>query len=287
MAHPPIKLKQSASSSAAQTLTSSSSAQDARLLVRETLRISANLADSAAQPLSSSSPLSAALVDSSEFVNSSLRLICSEEIDGRRWSYVAEKDASGRFKKGSSIRALSSHNPHTPPIEVQFYKFSFFNMFICIFFAQFGIRIFLYFSIFCCLWHLELTSAYKLYIINLKPTNFHCWEQPDQLFEFINTHWLLNLQLWLNIISHAFYWCKVNEATLGITLHLLSASKQKICSVMLNNGVELEVEDLVIILLNCWCRRWCHLWDLMYFRKVSPIALLLHTSRIWHGELWR
>ncbi|XP_062177546.1 protein root UVB sensitive 6 [Alnus glutinosa] len=117
MAHPPIKLKQSASSSAAQTLTSSSSAQDARLLVRETLRISANLADSAAQPLSSSSPLSAALVDSSEFVNSSLRLICSEEIDGRRWSYVAEKDASGRFKKGSSIRALSSHNPHTPPIE--------------------------------------------------------------------------------------------------------------------------------------------------------------------------
>lgn len=162
MAHPPIKLKQSAS----QTLTTSSSAQDARLLVRETLRISANLADLAAQPLSSSSPpLSAALVDSSEFVNSSLRLICSEEIDGRRWSYVAEKDASGRFKKGSSIRALSSHNPQTPPIEVQFYKFSFFDMFVCIFFAQFGIRIFLYFSIFCCLWHLELTSAYKLSLL--------------------------------------------------------------------------------------------------------------------------
>jgi hypothetical protein len=51
MAHPPIKLKQSASTSAAQTLTTSSSAQDARLLVRETLRISANLADLAAQPL--------------------------------------------------------------------------------------------------------------------------------------------------------------------------------------------------------------------------------------------
>ncbi|XP_059447617.1 protein root UVB sensitive 6 [Corylus avellana] len=120
MAHPPIKLKQSASTSAAQTLTTSSSAQDARLLVRETLRISANLADLAAQPLSSSSSpshLSAALVDSSEFVNSSLRLICCEEIDGRRWSYVAEKDASGRFKKGSSIRALSSHAPQTPPIE--------------------------------------------------------------------------------------------------------------------------------------------------------------------------
>jgi hypothetical protein len=145
MAHPPIKLKQSA----AQTLTtSSSSAQDARLLVRETLRISANLADSAAQPLSSSSPLSAALVDSSEFVNSSLRLICSEEIDGRRWSYVAEKDASGRFKKGSSIRALSSYNPQTPPIEVQFYKFSFLLCSFVYILLNLVLVVFVYFYIF-------------------------------------------------------------------------------------------------------------------------------------------
>lgn len=126
---PPIKLKQSPSNSAAQTLTATSSAQDVRLLVRETLRISANLASSppgsAAHPLSSSS---SSLLQSSEnssfglldenFVNSSLRLICCEEIDGRRWKYVAEKDASGRFRKGS-IRALSSHSPQAPPIEVR------------------------------------------------------------------------------------------------------------------------------------------------------------------------
>jgi hypothetical protein len=179
MAHPPIKLKQSASTSAAQTLTTSSSAQDARLLVRETLRISANLADLAAQPLSSSSSsshLSAALVDSSEFVNSSLRLICCEEIDGRRWSYVAEKDASGRFKKGSSIRAVSSHAPQTPPIEVRFYKFSFLLLlFVCFLLnLVFSISIFLYFSVICCLWNLELTSVDLVYIINLKSTNFHC-----------------------------------------------------------------------------------------------------------------
>lgn len=179
MAHPPIKLKQSASTSAAQTLTTSSSAQDARLLVRETLRISANLADLAAQPLSSSSSpshLSAALVDSSEFVNSSLRLICCEEIDGRRWSYVAEKDASGRFKKGSSIRALSSHAPQTPPIEVPFYKFYFLLLlFVCFLLnLVFSISIFLYFSIICCLWHLELTSVDLVYIIYLKSTSFHC-----------------------------------------------------------------------------------------------------------------
>ena len=41
-----------------------------------------------------------------EYVNLSLRLICCKEIDGRRWNYMAEKDAlSGTFKK-NSIRAL-------------------------------------------------------------------------------------------------------------------------------------------------------------------------------------
>lgn len=33
----------------------------------------------------------------------------------------------------------------------------------------------------------------------------------------------------------------MNEATLAITLHILSASKQEFCSVMLTNGIELEV----------------------------------------------
>ena len=127
---PPIKLKQSQANATAQTLTaaaasSSASHDTARLLVRETLRISANLASSPSIP--AEPPLSLAdspeirslnrrrlgLVEE-EYVNSSLRLICCEEIDGRRWNYVAEKDAlSGTFKK-NSIRALTLHSPQAP-----------------------------------------------------------------------------------------------------------------------------------------------------------------------------
>ncbi|KAL0012987.1 hypothetical protein SO802_000056 [Lithocarpus litseifolius] len=126
---PPIKLKQSQTNATAQTLTAASSSaashDTARLLVRETLRISANLASSpsipAEPPLSlADSPESRSLnrrrlgLVEEEYVNSSLRLICCEEIDGRRWNYVAEKDAlSGTFKK-NSIRALTLHSPQAP-----------------------------------------------------------------------------------------------------------------------------------------------------------------------------
>lgn len=125
---PPIKLKQSQTNAAAAAASSSSSASHdtARLLVRETLRISANLASSspsvpAEPPLSlADSPESRSLnrrrlgLVEEEYVNSSLRLICCEEIDGRRWNYVAEKDAlSGNFKK-NSIRALTLHSPQAP-----------------------------------------------------------------------------------------------------------------------------------------------------------------------------
>ena len=145
---PPIKLKQSQSTSAAQTLTASSSslsAHDARLLVRETLRISANLASSNSNA-TESPPLSLAdsvenqsrnrrrlgLVEE-EYVNSSLRLICCEEIDGRRWNYVAEKDSlSGTFRKGS-IRALTMHTPPAP-VEVQFCFSHFFQiLYLCVY----------------------------------------------------------------------------------------------------------------------------------------------------------
>lgn len=125
---PPIKLKQSQTSAAAAAAASSSSASHdtARLLVRETLRISANLASSSpsvpAEPQLSlaDSPESRSLnrrrlgLVEEEYVKSSLRLICCEEIDGRRWNYVAEKDAlSGTFKK-NSIRALTLHSPQAP-----------------------------------------------------------------------------------------------------------------------------------------------------------------------------
>lgn len=102
---------------------------DARLLVRETLRISADLASSPAVLIT----VNAATVESGglksevsnlglverQFVDSSLRLICSEEIDGRRWNYFAddnggsEKTKKKRFGKGS-IRAVSMQAPQAP-----------------------------------------------------------------------------------------------------------------------------------------------------------------------------
>ncbi|EXB80409.1 hypothetical protein L484_010979 [Morus notabilis] len=118
---PPINLKRSTTTSATATA-AAAAGQDARLLVRETLRISASLAsapaDSFAPPPSSSGNFQAkklGLIED-EFVSSSLRLICCEELDGRRWQYVAESDASssGRtFKKGS-FRALSLQTPQAP-----------------------------------------------------------------------------------------------------------------------------------------------------------------------------
>ncbi|KAJ6427809.1 hypothetical protein OIU84_023249 [Salix udensis] len=99
----------------AQTLTSSTtSSQEARLLVRETLRISANLASS---PPANQPPLSQSALLEEGFIGSTSRLICCEEIDGRRWKYVAESDASGRFKK-NSIRAVGLQTPQAPVEEL-------------------------------------------------------------------------------------------------------------------------------------------------------------------------
>uniref|UniRef100_A0A5B6Z7Y2 Protein root UVB sensitive 6-like n=1 Tax=Davidia involucrata TaxID=16924 RepID=A0A5B6Z7Y2_DAVIN len=112
-----MKFKQP-SNSAPQTLTATTS-QDARLLVRETLRISANLASAPPTLVAAESsglrPHEAnfGLVEE-QFVDSSLRLICCEEIDGRRWKYFAENGGSStQFKKGS-IRAVSLQTPHSP-----------------------------------------------------------------------------------------------------------------------------------------------------------------------------
>lgn len=110
----PIQFKQSPPS--AQTLVSS---KDARILVRETMRISANLA--------SATPLSSIQTESYEsrqelklggvayegFVDSSLRVLCYEQIDGRRWKYVAETAGSGRMRK-NSIKTIGLHAPQAP-----------------------------------------------------------------------------------------------------------------------------------------------------------------------------
>ncbi|KAK4402034.1 protein root UVB sensitive 6 [Sesamum angolense] len=123
-----MKLKHP-SNSASQTLTSS----DTRMLVRETLRISANLA-SAPPPSPGAGAVAAQdrtlLQDSSfgglvedQFLDSSLRLICCEEIDGRRWQYFAENNISvrsggSRKLKKNSIRAVSLQTPQAPVDEL-------------------------------------------------------------------------------------------------------------------------------------------------------------------------
>jgi len=96
-----------------------------RLLSRETLRISASLASPPVDDLPPHSPPP----PDSQFLHSTLRLICCEEIDGRRFKYVAESDGSGRFKK-NSVRAISLESPQTPfdvclvPLMNSFFEFS-------------------------------------------------------------------------------------------------------------------------------------------------------------------
>ncbi|KAL9246097.1 hypothetical protein vseg_019675 [Gypsophila vaccaria] len=98
------------------------SSQDSRLLARETLRISAQLASApphepppaAVTPPLESKNLRLGFVEP-EFVGSSLRLICCEEIDGRRWKYVAEDDpvSFGGFRKGS-LKSVCLQTPQAP-----------------------------------------------------------------------------------------------------------------------------------------------------------------------------
>ncbi|CAL1385170.1 unnamed protein product [Linum trigynum] len=132
MAPPPIKINKSAT---AQSLSSSTTATT---LVRETLRISANLASAPPLPSPPTNASNSAVhqqfptavavppvyadrmrmgMVEEEFVQSSLRLICCEEIDGRRWKYVAENDGTGRFKK-NSVRAVRLHAPQAPVEEL-------------------------------------------------------------------------------------------------------------------------------------------------------------------------
>ncbi|KAG9130335.1 hypothetical protein Leryth_004259 [Lithospermum erythrorhizon] len=86
------------------------SSSDARLLARETLRMSA---DSASEPQGADVAglvLPSFGIISEKYVGSSLRLICCEEVDGRRFKYFADLDGS----RNNSIRAVSLHSPQAP-----------------------------------------------------------------------------------------------------------------------------------------------------------------------------
>ncbi|KAL3515788.1 hypothetical protein ACH5RR_022690 [Cinchona calisaya] len=119
-------MKHRSSNSTSNTLTTTTtSSQDATQLVRETLRISANLASAPPSPPQAAAAerdgfrrdvASFGLVED-QFLNSSLKLICREEIDGRRWEYFADLDNSKPFKK-NSIRAVSLHSRQAPVDEL-------------------------------------------------------------------------------------------------------------------------------------------------------------------------
>lgn len=92
------------SGSPSQTLTAATaSSNDARFLVRETLRISANLASSA--PPSPEAP-----------IDCGSRLLCCEEIDGRIWKYFPDGrvDCGAIKSRNTSIRAVGSQSPELP-----------------------------------------------------------------------------------------------------------------------------------------------------------------------------
>ncbi|KAG9135498.1 hypothetical protein Leryth_007254 [Lithospermum erythrorhizon] len=91
---------------------SATTSSEARLLVRETLRISANLASA---PPSPSPPPERARFGRIEdqYIGSTLRLICCEEIDGRRFKYFSHFDPNKKSNK-NSIRSVSLQTPQAP-----------------------------------------------------------------------------------------------------------------------------------------------------------------------------
>ncbi|ONK73081.1 uncharacterized protein A4U43_C04F26960 [Asparagus officinalis] len=113
---PPIQLKNGPTS--AQTL-----AQEARTHVREAMRTT----------LASSSPPSQAadqihattevkfgpkMQEFAAVESMNSRVLCCEEIDGRRWNYVVEMEGSRSIKKGASVRVVSLQSPMTPADEL-------------------------------------------------------------------------------------------------------------------------------------------------------------------------
>ncbi|RZR75090.1 hypothetical protein BHM03_00049155 [Ensete ventricosum] len=117
----PIALKQSASS--AQALTGGG-APDARGLVRDAV-----CATLASPPLGSHPPLPQRQADWSQAeirfgppvdglaldAVPAPRVLCCEEIDGRRWSYVVDDGGHpGRARRGSAVRAVAMQSPMAP-----------------------------------------------------------------------------------------------------------------------------------------------------------------------------
>lgn len=131
---PPIQLKNGPTS--AQTLT-----QEARTHVREAMRTT--LASSPPPPQAADQIQATTEVKfgpkmqefaAAESMNS--RVLCCEEIDGRRWNYVVEMEGSRSIKKGASVRVVSLQSPMTPADVSFFFFFLFFNALVLVGFGH-------------------------------------------------------------------------------------------------------------------------------------------------------
>lgn len=124
MASPPMKR----SSSPSQTLTLAGGTPEA--LVRDAMR-SAALASAPLPPVLSPPQLRfGPAVEGIAVEEKALsRVLCCEEIDGRRWNYVMEVEGPGGLRWGSALKAVSLQTPAAPIdvsffISVPFYLFS-------------------------------------------------------------------------------------------------------------------------------------------------------------------
>ncbi|CAA7396567.1 unnamed protein product [Spirodela intermedia] len=125
----PIRFKNSPAS--APTL-ARPAAQDARILVRETMRVTAAATLASAPPLSTPP-----LMTLPEKVRDTelrflpgrelgllgrpdaLKVVCLEEVDGKKWKYVAVEEGSGKLRRGTSVKAISlQHSPMAPVDEL-------------------------------------------------------------------------------------------------------------------------------------------------------------------------
>ncbi|XP_039133560.1 protein root UVB sensitive 6 [Dioscorea cayenensis subsp. rotundata] len=110
----PISLKRPSTPSQNLTL---AGASEARSLVRDAMRTTL-----AAPPVSS--PLAEQIspaelrfgpaLDGFVVDGMASRILCCEEVDGRRWSYVADVEPSGSLRTGSSLKAVALQNPVAP-----------------------------------------------------------------------------------------------------------------------------------------------------------------------------
>ncbi|URD74039.1 Vitamin B6 photo-protection and homoeostasis [Musa troglodytarum] len=121
----PIPLKQSGRSTQNLTRRGACAAPEARGLVREAVRANA-AATFASPPLVPPAPPQAERTQAEVRIGPTVggalvldapspRVLCCEEMDGRRWSYVVDVEGlSGRARRSSSVQAMPMQSPVAP-----------------------------------------------------------------------------------------------------------------------------------------------------------------------------